>query len=93
MNHNLKMLFTLSPENLQDHGVLANSVNRMAESLPGGMLVMSMEEYEHLTSRDIWLTCLERAGVSQWSGHALALKYQAEFEQSLVEEAAEQDQD
>ena len=44
--------------------------------VPDDMIVISKKEHERLVERDDWLTCLESAGVDNWSGYdyAVALK-------------------
>lgn len=43
-------------------------------------ITINLSMYEELKSRDIWLSCLENAGVDNWSGIDYAYDLHKEFE-------------
>ena len=36
------------------------------------MVQIPKKEYDELSRRDLWLACLEEAGVDSWDGYAMA---------------------
>lgn len=42
-------------------------------------ITISMKEYESLVEREIWLSCLEGAGVDNWEGYDYAFEIKREM--------------
>ncbi len=40
---------------------------------------VTLSEYNRLVKQDIWVDCLERAGVDNWDGYGFAIKYYREY--------------
>ncbi len=45
------------------------------------MVTITKKEYDELIDRSTWLTCLENAGVDNWSGYSFARELYSEYDQ------------
>jgi len=49
------------------------------------VITISEREYKKLLERDLWLNCLEQAGVDNWQGIDMAYELKEEYEKEEKE--------